>query len=147
MVLNRIKQFIDYKGIAISAFEKSIGMSNASLGKSLKTGGTIGADKLGNILTAYPEINLYWLVTGKGEMLTQPPMVLPDPESASVAGGSTIDRLLLLLEEKERNNTALLQILREKDETIKRLAVEIAALKEKGETAPSADGSFVANAG
>lgn len=70
MVLNRIKQFIDYKGIAVSAFEKSIGMSNASLGKSLKTGGTIGADKLGNILKTYPEINLYWLVTGEGEMLT-----------------------------------------------------------------------------
>ena len=41
MILDRIKQFIDFKGIAVSAFERSIGMSNASFGKSLKNGGPI----------------------------------------------------------------------------------------------------------
>lgn len=46
MVLERIKEYIDYKGITISAFEKSIGMSNASFGKSLKSGKGIGSDKL-----------------------------------------------------------------------------------------------------
>lgn len=46
MILERIKQFIDYKGMAIAAFERSIGMANASFGKSLKNGGAIGSDKL-----------------------------------------------------------------------------------------------------
>ena len=41
MILDRIKQFIDSEGIAVSAFEKSIGMSNASFGKSLRNGGAI----------------------------------------------------------------------------------------------------------
>lgn len=68
-ILDRIKDFIDYKGIPISAFEKSIGMSNASFGKQLKKGGAIGTDKLENILKAYPEISPLWLLTGKGEML------------------------------------------------------------------------------
>lgn len=31
MILERIKQYIDYKSISVAAFEKSIGMSNASL--------------------------------------------------------------------------------------------------------------------
>ena len=89
MLLERLKQFIDYKGIAISAFEKSIGMSNASFGKSLKNGGTIGADKLGNILQTYPEVNLYWLITGVGEMLKsdQPENPMgeqPEPDTSLV---------------------------------------------------------------
>lgn len=69
MILERIKQYIDYKGISVSAFEKSVGMSNASFGKSLKKGGAIGTDKLENILSIYSEINPTWLLTGKGDML------------------------------------------------------------------------------
>ena len=69
MIIDRIKQFIDEKGIAISAFEKSVGMSNASFGKSLKNGGAIGTDKLENILSVYPELSPSWLLTGEGEML------------------------------------------------------------------------------
>lgn len=92
MVLERIRQFIEFKGIAISAFEKSIGMSNASLAKSIKSGGTIGADKLGNILTVYPELNPVWVTTGKGEMLIadQPENPMEDQPAP---GSSLIDYL------------------------------------------------------
>ncbi|MCL1942440.1 MAG: hypothetical protein FWF54_02685 [Candidatus Azobacteroides sp.] len=68
-MLDRIKQYIDFKGINISRFEKSIDMSNASFGKSLKNKGSIGSDKLERILKAYPDLNPEWLLTGKGEML------------------------------------------------------------------------------
>lgn len=69
MVLERIKQYIDLKGITVAAFERSIGMSNASFGKSLKQGKGIGSDKLENILSIYPDLNAIWLLTGTGEML------------------------------------------------------------------------------
>lgn len=69
MILERIKEYIDFKKLTISAFERSIGMSNASFGKSLKNGGAIGTDKLENILNTYTDINPQWLLTGKGEML------------------------------------------------------------------------------
>lgn len=77
MVLERIKEYIDYKGITISAFEKSIGMSNASFGKSLKSGKGIGSDKLEKILKVYTNISPSWLLTGEGTMLkndTPPPL-------------------------------------------------------------------------
>ncbi len=68
-MLKRIKQYIDFKGIRVSTFEKSIGMSNASIAKSLKTGGSIGADKLETILKVYKDLNSEWLLTGKGNMI------------------------------------------------------------------------------
>lgn len=79
MILERIKEYIDAKGIAVSAFEKSIGMSNASFGKSLKNGGAIGTDKLENILKVYPDISPDWLMTGKGSMTTDVPAISNDP--------------------------------------------------------------------
>lgn len=71
MILDRLKEFIDSKGITIAAFERSIGMSNASFGKSLKNKGAIGSDKLEIILRVYPEISPTWLLTGEGEMLKE----------------------------------------------------------------------------
>ena len=69
MILERLKEFMDHKGITIAAFERSIGMSNASFGKSLKNGKAIGTDKLENILSIYKDINPDWLLTGEGSML------------------------------------------------------------------------------
>lgn len=71
MILERLKQYLDLKGITIAAFERSVGMSNASFGKSLKKGGAIGTDKLENILTTYPDISISWLLTGEGPMLVE----------------------------------------------------------------------------
>lgn len=85
MVLDRIKEYIDSKGISISAFEKSIGMSNASFGKSLKNKGAIGSDKLENILNIYSDINPDWLLTGRGEMLKDTQLqVLHQPKTTEM---------------------------------------------------------------
>ena len=69
MIVERIKEYLDKNGISVAAFERSIGMSNASFGKSLKNKGAIGTDKLENILTVYKDISPSWLLTGEGEML------------------------------------------------------------------------------
>lgn len=69
MIMERLKMFIDSQGITIKAFERSIGMSNASFGKSLKNGGNIGSDKVENILQVYPQLNPLWLLTGEGSMI------------------------------------------------------------------------------
>jgi phage repressor protein C with HTH and peptisase S24 domain len=86
-ILERIKEYIDIKGITIAAFERSVGMSNASFGKSLKNKGAIGTDKLENILTAYPDISPTWLLTGAGSMiLDQHAAVVATPVSADDDG-------------------------------------------------------------
>lgn len=69
MILERLKEYIDYRGISVAAFERSIGMANASFGKSLKNKGAIGTDKLEKILSTYSDISPVWLLTGTGDML------------------------------------------------------------------------------
>ena len=53
---------------------------DAAFGKALKNNGAIGTDKLENILSAYPDINPVWLLTGNGNMLTSgnPAATAPD---------------------------------------------------------------------
>ena len=84
MILERIKQYIDYKSISVAAFEKSIGMSNASYGKCLKKGGAIGTDKLENILSVYPDISPNWLLTGNGEMLRNTTELTPTKDGTGI---------------------------------------------------------------
>lgn len=67
--LKRIKEYIDFKRIRISAFEKSVGFSNGLFGGQLKRNKTIGLDKLESILKTYPDLNADWVLTGKGNML------------------------------------------------------------------------------
>jgi hypothetical protein len=64
-MIERIFQIIEYKGINKSVFYKSTGLSNGFLDKVKD----IGVSKLEQILNAYPDINMEWLLTGKGEML------------------------------------------------------------------------------
>ena len=69
MILERLKEYIDFKGLTIASFERSIGMGNATFGKSLKNHRAIGTDKLENILSVYPDISPQWLLSGEGEMI------------------------------------------------------------------------------
>lgn len=67
--LQRIKQYLDYKGITNKKFEETVGFSNGAFGSQLKNNRTIGVDKLENILSVYEELNPNWLLRGKGKMI------------------------------------------------------------------------------
>jgi len=69
MIQDRIRQFIEYKGISIREFERVCGLGNAFVRNIKKT---ISVDKVERILQAYPEINRDWLLAGKGGMLSPP---------------------------------------------------------------------------
>ncbi|WP_407479902.1 S24 family peptidase [Elizabethkingia anophelis] len=67
-VKNRIKEFVEHNDITISAFEKSINASNGYVNSISKS---MGLEKIDKILEKYPNINLEWLLTGKGTMLKE----------------------------------------------------------------------------
>lgn len=91
--LSRIKEYLDYKGISNRAFELQFGFSNGSFASQLKNGKTIGVDRLENILKVYVDINVEWLLTGRGSMLhdelataTAEPTIIykSDPKDAEI---------------------------------------------------------------
>lgn len=65
-IKDRLLEFIKYMNLNNSKFEKAAGLSNGYLNNSK---GNIGAEKLEDILKAYPMLNRFWLLLGEGEML------------------------------------------------------------------------------
>lgn len=67
-IKERLILFIDYKDISVREFCRKINYSATNFAPKKITGG-LGSDILMNIVTNYPEINLDWLITGRGEMI------------------------------------------------------------------------------
>ena len=63
---DRLLTFISYLRIRKSEFERRCSLSNGYI-NSIK--GDIGLQKLMNMTSAFPQLNPYWVATGKGEMI------------------------------------------------------------------------------
>lgn len=142
-VVERIKEYLDYKGISNAAFEKSMGLSNAAFRNLLIKKGAIGSDKLENFIILYPEVSPEWLVTGKGEMLasqSRDEVTETRPEETGIT-----DRLFGIIESQQKDIKTLIDLLKEKDEEISRLRAELDA--RKGGSASDAQASSCADVG
>lgn len=69
MIVERIVYYLKEKGIAVSAFERELGLGNTTISRAYKTGGAIGTDKLEKIISHCKDLSPLWLVTGEGDML------------------------------------------------------------------------------
>lgn len=69
--IDRLMQFIKYAGLSARQFDLSIGASNGYTLRMQKNNASIGSDVIENILKAYPQLNVVWLITGEGEMLKE----------------------------------------------------------------------------
>lgn len=63
----RMREYLDYKGITKYKFCNDMGFSN----KFLDNSSNMGTDKACKILHQYPEINSEWLLTGNGSMIKE----------------------------------------------------------------------------
>jgi phage repressor protein C with HTH and peptisase S24 domain len=64
--VSRLVEYIEYKQITKSEFYKATGLSNGYLDKVKD----IGTEKLVSIISAYPDLDLKWVVTGQGKMIS-----------------------------------------------------------------------------
>ena len=112
----RLKQIIDFHGLSNNRFAEKIGVSSAQMSHMLN-GKNFGISNLLNIISAFPDINGDWLLSGEGEMLKQP-IVAKQSESA------IIEHLKEQLKEMKDENKAL-------NREIGKLELELKQIKNK----------------
>jgi len=69
MMIDRLGQFIDHLEISVRSFENTIGASNGLIRKAITNKTDIQSKWISAIVDNYPQLNLDWLLTGKGEMI------------------------------------------------------------------------------
>lgn len=67
--IERLMQYIEYKGLNNRTFEINNDLSNGYLGKQLLRKADLGESIIVKILDNCPDIDMEWLLTGKGSML------------------------------------------------------------------------------
>lgn len=85
MIRERILQYIESKNISKYHFYQITGFSNGFLDKE----GSIGSDKCERIIYSFPDLNLEWLITGKGSMLREDTYITVNEPDFKVYNGRT----------------------------------------------------------
>ncbi len=101
----RIKKFMEYKGISPSEFADSIGVQRSNVTHVLKNRNKPSFQFIEKMLQVYPELNAKWLLLGLGNMiensvknktlfdqLTEPVSVSPSLSTSSEKNTTTIER-------------------------------------------------------
>lgn len=71
-MIGRLSKFIDSLDVSVRQFELSINASNGMIRKAIANKTDIQSKWITEIAENYPQLNLDWLFTGKGEMLKNP---------------------------------------------------------------------------
>ena len=67
--IDRLQEYLTRKDISNYTFERNCAIANGYLNKQLKGKGTIGSEIIERITDKYKDLNITWLLTGKGQML------------------------------------------------------------------------------
>lgn len=119
LIIERIRKYIDYKGISRYKFYKLTGLSNGFLDKN----SNIGSDKCELILTIFPDLNADWLMLEKGDMLRTEISVETKRQNTNEIG---------ILPKSEDSRIILLkELMKEKEIEIKDLNREIGRLQQE----------------
>lgn len=97
-VKDRLLEFLQYKGLSQSRFEKFCGLANGYVNNIRRS---VSPDKLQQISLQFPDLNTGWLLTGEGEMLRENGQKTPNSASfpAGYSGSETL--LMRIIEGKD----------------------------------------------
>ena len=62
---DRLSILCNALGLSVREFERQCGLNRGNISNMT---GALGSDKLSKIIARYPEVNLYWLISGEGEI-------------------------------------------------------------------------------
>jgi hypothetical protein len=68
-VTDRLQEYLKLREISPYTFERTCSIANGYLKKQMKGKGSIGSKIVERITEKYKDLNVSWLLTGKGQML------------------------------------------------------------------------------
>ena len=98
--IKRLQKIIDYYGESASSFAEKIGVQRSSISHILSGRNKPSLDFILKILSAYPEVDLYWLFNGKGEFPST--VKIEDTKQDTIAPALNYGKLL---SETDKNKT------------------------------------------
>ena len=78
-IRDRLFRIAEYKGLSMRKFEEICNLNRGNI-SNMTENGTIGSDKLSKIIDAISDVNIEWLLSGRGEMLKsddEQPQLIP----------------------------------------------------------------------
>jgi len=83
----RLQKILDYYGVTATAFSEEINFNRSTISHLLSGRNKPSLEFVMKVLQKYPEVELYWLLNGKGEFpsekkSTSPPIIKPQNNSA-----------------------------------------------------------------
>lgn len=94
-VKERLKKFIESNNMTVKQFEESISASNGYVNSISKS---IGIEKLEKIIEIYPNLNIEWLLAGKGTHLKNADNFISEPSANYEKTDNKCKYLIELLE-------------------------------------------------
>lgn len=92
-IKERLIAYLKYKGVNNSEFGRIIGVSNAYISSIRKS---IQPDKVEKISANFPDLNIDWLITGKGDMICISNAMIGDGNNHQAGNGNTYNSLSAL---------------------------------------------------
>ncbi len=101
----RLQKVIDYYGETASSFAEKIGVQRSSISHILSGRNKPSLEFVLKIFAAFPEVELYWLLNGKGvfpsvkkseEVITEvPPVVVHEKIQSEIKKDKTIETIVI----------------------------------------------------
>ncbi len=70
--VRRLEKILEYYGLTASAFADNVGVQRSSISHLLSGRNKPSLEFVLKVVTTYPEVNLYWLLNGKGVFPSAP---------------------------------------------------------------------------
>ena len=84
--VERLEELLSYYGLSASSFADRIGVQRSSISHLLSGRNKPSLEFVMRVVKTFPEVNLYWLLNGKGSFPQQQPQTssAPDPRKDKV---------------------------------------------------------------
>ena len=102
--LKRLEKVIHYYGLSASSFAEKIGVQRSSISHILSGRNKPSLDFIMKVLSSFPEVDLYWLLNGKGNFPKQEVKIKENTEiiqpvkikpSKSISTDKAIQRIVI----------------------------------------------------